>query len=168
MAIISAVTYFKKYPIDLDVSAPIKIELIDLVTDYCEEIYLKKLLGITEYYKYLADKGQVTHDPKYTALLTAANFEYQSKTYRLDVKQMIAYFTYSECLVKNTSDSTSLGETSSNVEGTAKVSFAHKYWNAFNLGVELYDQAKLYLINQSSDFPDCESEIINKGNIYGI
>lgn len=168
MAVISAATYFSKYPIHLDTSDAIKIELIDLVTDYCEEYYLLKLLGNIEYYKYVADKALAEHDPKYTALMTAANFTYNDVTYRLDIKQMIAYFTYCECLKDNSSYSTSLGQQSSNVEGSTKVSPRSQYVTAYNLGVKLYDIAKLYFYNQVLDFPDYVSEELGYANIYGI
>jgi hypothetical protein len=158
MAVISAATYFSKYPIHLDTTTLTKIELIDLVTDYCEETYLLKLLGNIEYYKYVADKALVTHDAKYTAIMTAANFTYNDVTYRLDIKQMIAYFTYCECLKDNSSYSTSLGQQSSNVEGSTKISPLSQYVTAYNLGIKLYDIAKLYLYNQVLDFPDYVSE----------
>jgi hypothetical protein len=168
MAVISAATYFIKYPIKLDVSNAIKIELIDSVTDFCEDKYLKSLLGTIEYYKYVDDKALVTHDAKYTALMTAANFTHNDVTYRLDIKQMIAYFTYCECLKDNSSYSTSLGQQSSNVEGSTKVSPRAQYVTAYNLGIKLYDIAKLYLYNQVLDFPDYVSEGLKSTNIYGI
>lgn len=168
MAVISAATYFSKYPIHLDTTTPSKIELIDLVTDYCEEYYMLKLLGNIEYYKYVADKALVTHDAKYTALMTATDFTYNGVTYRNDIKQMIAYFTYCECLKDNTSYSTSLGQQSSNVEGSTKVSPIAQYVTAYNHGVKLYDIAKLYLYNQVLDFPDYVSEELESTNSYGI
>ena len=168
MAVIDAEVYFKKYPINLDVSTTVKIELIDLVTDYCEQTYLKNLLGDIEYYKYVVDKALVTHDAKYTALMTASNFTYNGVTYRLDIKQMIAYFTYCECLKDSENYSTSLGQQSSNIEGSTKVTPIAQYVTVYNLGVELYDIAKLYLYNNVVLFPDYVSKKLEYTNSFGI
>jgi hypothetical protein len=71
-------------------------------------------------------------------------------------------------LKDNSSYSTSLGQQSSNVEGSTKVTPIAQYVTAYNLGIELYNIAKLYLYNQVLDFPDYVSEELETTNSYGI
>jgi len=160
-------TYFK-FPIDIDYSKATVVEKLGYISDYCEDFYLKKLLGNIEYYKYVDDKALEVHDTRYTNFLTAANFTYELKTYKNDIKQMIAYFIYFDYVQESAAFNTPIGEFSSNVENSTKVIPSGKLVRAWNSAVDLYNIAYLYLLNNIDLFPDLENEEIEKINVWGI
>lgn len=161
-------TYFDKYPILLDSSKDTTKERIGLCSDYCEAIYLKKLLGMVEYQKYVTDKALIVHDAKYTNLLADGNFTFNGKTYYNDIKQMLAYFMYLE-LVQDSSDfNTVMGQQSAKVDNSMPVTDSRKILRAGRLAIELYETAWLYLRNNITLFPDFKTELIEVQNSFGI
>jgi hypothetical protein len=167
MGIVSA-TYFKA-PIDIDYSKATTVEKIGYYSDYCEDFYLKKLLGNNEYYKYVTDKALTEdHDPKYVALLASSTFEYSGVTYKNDILQMLAYFMYPEIVSDSQGFNTSLGEMSANVDNSKSIIPIAKIIRSFNLGIELYNCAELYLSVHVADFPDYETACIKSINSFGI
>jgi hypothetical protein len=167
MGIVSA-TYFK-VPIDIDYSKATTVEKIGYYSDYCEDIYLKMLLGNIEYYKYVADKALTeNHDSKYVALLASSTFVYSGITYKNDILQMLAYFMYPEIVSDSQGFNTSLGEMSANVDNSKSVIPMNKIIRSYNLGVELYNCATLYLLEHVTDFPDYQTVSLETINSFGI
>lgn len=162
MAIIDQ-TYFV-YPIDLDVSKATTIEKIEFISDYCEETYLKKLLGSTQYLDYAANKAAT----KYVNLLTSGNFTYGDYTYKNDIKTMLANFMYCEYLLETQSFNTTMGEQRASVDNSQNADNTFKFNRAWNKAVDLYNIAKMYLYVNSSDFPDVVSESLEHTNSFGI
>jgi hypothetical protein len=161
-------TYFK-YPIDIDYSKLETVEKLTYHSDFCEDFWLKKLMGNIEYYKYVADKALTEgHDARYTNLLSANAFTYQGITYKNDVKQMIAYFMYFDYVQESAGYNSVMGEQSSMVENSERKSPGGKLVRAWNSGVELYNIAYMYLLENIALFPDLKTEKVDTINIYRI
>ncbi len=160
-------TYFK-YPIDIDYSKLTTVEKLGYTSDFCEEKYLQFLIGNTEYYKYVADKALTDHDARYANFLTAATFTYQEKTYKNDIKQMIAYFMYFEYLQESGGFNSVVGEMSAKVDNAERIVPAGKLVRAWNLAIDLYNVAYLYLLENEDLFPDLETKKLDKINLFGI
>ena len=90
-------------------------------------------------------------------------FEYQGETYLNDINQMIAYFTYFEYKQDSQSYDTPTGENSSDSEIGTKVNPLGKLVQAYNAGIELYNNAIMYL-EDTNAMPIRLSPI----NSYGI
>ena len=108
-------TYFKGI-IDIDYSKPSTKEEIRYYSETVSEIYLKLLLGHTQYNDYVANKTA----EKYVNLIKAETFTYNEETYANDIKQMLAYFLYVELTQDSQSYNTTMGEMSSTTDNAAR------------------------------------------------
>lgn len=150
--------------INLDTSRLETQENIAFYSDFCEEKYLKMLLGNNVYYDYVANKTA----SKYTALISAGTFTHGGVTYKKDVKQMLAYFMFQMLSQDNASFSTVMGDMSANNENATPVIATSKIVRAYNLGVEYYKAMQMYLSENESTYTGYETTDIEEINIFGI
>lgn len=148
--------------IHIDTSRPEIVENIAFYANYCEEKYLKLLLGEAEYYQYTINS---TIDP-YKSLVEKASFTYGNVEYLNDIPQMLTYFTYFEYTKDQSGFNSSMGEMSANIDNSTSAMPMVKLVRAYNLGVNLYKIAQKYV--ETKDFENIDTSELKEANSFEI
>jgi hypothetical protein len=134
----------------------------------CQKNILIKLLGYHEYINFEIGLDEATILQKWIDLRDGSTYEVDGiKKENPGVKNIIANYTFCEWCINNQTQLTGIGAIRPNSDNSENVSIAGKYGKAWNDMVLLYRQVYSFLIENSSDYPDLDTEQM-KIYSYGI
>lgn len=136
-----------------------------------EKEYLRKLLGDHLYLDLVAHKT----DAKYVALATGETYAYDGLNYIYDgFKNMLSYFIFVQYSKDSQSFAAGTGDYQPNMQNSTRIEriqFNKKMIDAFNKGVDLYNDCYNYISRKNSEsviFENWDFTEIRKENIFGI